>query len=152
MALIRHRITARVLLQADTGRFLLFLTHWSPGSGLEPRWVTPGGGVEPGEDFSLAASREVAEETGLRLQISSEIDPIRRIAFTQHWQDGNYETGEAVIFHHRVANEFEPSRQLWTAEERRDILEHRWWQAQELFDSGEQVGPPGLVNLMVELG
>jgi 8-oxo-dGTP pyrophosphatase MutT (NUDIX family) len=30
-------------------------------------WTTPGGGVEPGEDATTAARRELAEETGLVL-------------------------------------------------------------------------------------
>src|SRR5580658_3854055 len=30
-----------------------------------PRWDIPKGGVEPGEDFAAAASRELLEETGL---------------------------------------------------------------------------------------
>ncbi|MFM7014081.1 MAG: NUDIX hydrolase, partial [Actinomycetota bacterium] len=64
MALIRHRITARVILQSKTGTFLMFFTHWDPESGLNPRWVIPGGGIEGNEPLALAASRELQEETG----------------------------------------------------------------------------------------
>lgn len=48
-----------VLLQDESGRVLL---QQRGDSGL---WGTPGGGLEPGEDFLTAARRELLEETGL---------------------------------------------------------------------------------------
>ncbi|MDP9764307.1 NUDIX domain-containing protein [Deinococcus enclensis] len=49
-----------VLLQDETGRVLL------QRRGDDGRWGTPGGGLNPGEDFLTAAHRELFEETGLR--------------------------------------------------------------------------------------
>ena len=152
MGHIRHRETARVLIQANSGRFLLLYTHWSPGSGLEPRWVSPGGGIEPGEDLKIAAARELQEETGLSLQTAQLGPKIAEIDFRQYWTSGDFETGKAHIYHHRIAEEFEPDRSFWTPDEHRDILEIKWWMVQDLIDSGERVGPPGLVDLMAELG
>jgi hypothetical protein len=40
---------------------------------------------------------------------------------------------------------------MWTPEEHRDILDVRWWNPSDLKESGERVGPPGLVELLVEL-
>lgn len=151
MGLVRHRSTARVLLQADSGRFLLFLTHWHPTSGLEPRWVSPGGGIEANEPIALAASRELAEETGLVIEPEALGLSIARLSFRQDWQNGDYETGEAEFFRFRVTEEFEPSKQLWTPEEHRDIIQHSWWLPSELIASGESVGPPGLADLLAEL-
>jgi hypothetical protein len=37
----------------------------------------------------------------------------------------------------------------WTDEERRDVVEHRWWDLHELKESGEQVSPPGLVDFLI---
>jgi 8-oxo-dGTP pyrophosphatase MutT (NUDIX family) len=59
-----RRESARVLLIDNRDRLLLF--RW-----VEPRlapphvWITPGGGVEPGESIEEAALRELREETGL---------------------------------------------------------------------------------------
>jgi 8-oxo-dGTP pyrophosphatase MutT (NUDIX family) len=151
MAHIRHRETARVLLQADSGRFLMFYSHWSPGSGLEPRWVSPGGGVEPAEPIEPAAARELFEETGLRIETSQLGPEIAQIQFRQDWTNGDHETGLARFFHLRIEQEISVSKQFWTPEENRDILDVRWWNSKALKESGETVGPPGLTDLMAEL-
>ena len=152
MALIRHRETARILLQADSGRFLLLYSLWSPESALEPRWMSPGGGIEPSEDLREAASRELLEETGLIVQPEALGQKVSEIEFNQPWKSGDYETGIAHFFKFQVSEEFVVDRSLWTAEEHRDILDVRWWLPEALKASGETVGPPGLIDLLVELG
>ncbi|GAA4376902.1 NUDIX hydrolase [Paeniglutamicibacter cryotolerans] len=42
--------------------------------GFIPRWVLPGGGVELGESTRNAAVREVAEETGYRVELDELLD------------------------------------------------------------------------------
>lgn len=152
MGLIRHRETARVLLEADSGRFLMMFSLWSPESALEPRWVSPGGGLEGLEPLELAASRELLEETGLLVTPESLGAKIAEIEFTQPWPSGDYETGKAHFFRFKVSEEFEVDRSLWTPEEHRDVLDVRWWDPNRLKASGESVGPPGLIDLLVELG
>lgn len=152
MALIRHRETARILLQADSGRFLLMFSHWDPESGLEPRWVSPGGGIEPGEDHAVAASRELLEETGLHVEAHLLGPKLGQIEFSQTWSTGDHETGIAHFFRYRVSEEFQIATSSWTEEEQRDIVDVRWWNPIELKESGEPVGPQGLIELMVELG
>lgn len=152
MALIRHRETARILLQADSGRFLLLYSLWSPESALEPRWMSPGGGIEPSEDLQAAASRELLEETGLIVQPEALGPKVSEIEFNQPWKSGDYETGIAHFFKLRISEEFVVNSSMWTAEEHRDILDVRWWLPEDLKASGETVGPPGLIDLLVELG
>ncbi|CAB4626945.1 unannotated protein [freshwater metagenome] len=152
MSLIRHRETARILLQAESGRFLLMLSHWSPESGLEPRWVSPGGGIEPGEELLLAASRELFEETGLKVEASQFSPKLAELEFVQPWPNGDFETGVAHFFKLQIQEEIEVDRSFWTTEEHRDILEVRWWEPKSLIESGERYGPPGLADLLVEQG
>jgi 8-oxo-dGTP pyrophosphatase MutT (NUDIX family) len=152
LSLIRHRETARVLLQADSGRFLLMFSLWSPKSALEPRWVSPGGGLEGSEPLNVAASRELLEETGLLVNPELLGAKIASVEFTQAWPSGDHETGIAHFFKFRISEEFDVDRSMWTPEEHRDILDVRWWNPSDLKESGERVGPPGLIDLLVELG
>lgn len=48
-----------ILIQDEAGRVLL------QRRGDDGLWGTPGGGLDPGEDFLTAARRELHEETGL---------------------------------------------------------------------------------------
>lgn len=64
------RPAARILLVDDAGRTLLF--RFTPED-RPPFWCTPGGALDPGEDYAAAARRELFEETGLDLDPGPEI-------------------------------------------------------------------------------
>ena len=117
------RPTARVVLIDSRDRLLLF--KWLPSN----VWITPGGGVEPGETYEQAALRELQEETGLN---GVELGPwvwSRRRTFT--WEKRQYEAQER-FFLLRVP-EFAVSSAGLDAVEAIYMNEHRWWRVNDIL-------------------
>ena len=138
------RPTSRVLLFDREDRVLLFLTKAPDTRGIA-RWLTPGGGVDPGESHHEAAIRELREETGLELS-----DLGRSVwshDFAVEWNAADHDAGHAV-FYTAVVDRFEPSTDLWTDEERADVLAHRWWSLAELIATDERLEPRELIQLV----
>lgn len=139
-----NRLTSRVLLFDRDDHILLFLTKAPDTSGIA-RWLTPGGGVDPGESHHDAAVRELLEETGLRLTQLGE--PVWSHDFDVKWDAADHDTGHAV-FYTAVVDRFEPSHELWTEDERVDVLEHRWWSLAELLATDQPFEPAELIPLV----
>ena len=57
---------AGAVVRDEAGRLLLVQRAHDPAAG---RWSLPGGRIEPGESAARAAAREVAEETGLQIEV-----------------------------------------------------------------------------------
>jgi 8-oxo-dGTP pyrophosphatase MutT (NUDIX family) len=143
------RLTSRILLFDRSARVLLFLTKAPDTSGVS-RWLTPGGGVDPGENHAQAAVRELFEETGLR--VDSVGEPVWAHDFDVKWDAADHSSGHAE-FYRMVVDRFEPSDLNWTDDERVDVLEHRWWTVAELKATDEPYEPaelPGLVASNVQ--
>lgn len=145
------RRSARVFVLDAADRVLLLrcnLVFGSPGSAQI--WVTPGGGVEEGERLHEAATREVWEEIGLR------VDPealLPQVAMMEGDADiGGLGKGRfrEDYFVCRVAeHKVDVSGQ--SDDERRELNEFRWWSLDELERTTEFVVPLGMAGLLREV-
>jgi 8-oxo-dGTP pyrophosphatase MutT (NUDIX family) len=144
----QHRETARILLSNSLGQIFLLLTHFDPEVGLPPRWITPGGGLDEGETPIEAAVRELREETGISVSQEALGEKLGEISGRWDWGDGKNHHTYVDHFYQLQVEDFELDDSGWTDDERRDVLEFRWWNLAELKATGEQVGPHGLAELI----
>ncbi len=142
-----RRKTARVLLLDPDGRVLLF--HDSdPGLPGPPTfWITPGGGLDPGESVEQAARRELAEETGLVLDPAQLRGPVAHRTVVHAYSDKIVEQDE-TYFVARVAP-FVVDVAGHTVDEQTTFLGHRWWDREEILATSARVWPTSLVDLLV---
>ncbi|SCG69947.1 NUDIX hydrolase [Micromonospora coxensis] len=145
MTVYTPRRAARVLLVDAGGRTLLF-------SGRDPArpdhryWFTPGGGLEEGESPAEGAARELAEETGLRLDPAELGDPVGSETVEFPF-DGVWFRQEQEFFLVRVAS-WEVDTAGFDAIERASVFDHRWWTADELLATDERYYPADLPALL----
>jgi 8-oxo-dGTP pyrophosphatase MutT (NUDIX family) len=141
---VTSRDTSRVLLFDPDDRTLLFLQH-GKSHAVAPRWITPGGGVDPGEDHDQAALREVHEETGLVLDAIAPAFYAADFDADQRWHD--YDTGHWEWYAVRV-QPFTPATAGWTTAEQADVVEWRWLAPDELESTGHEYEPADLPELI----
>jgi len=136
------RPAARVVLFDRESRVLLFRAAM-PDRPERPFWITPGGGLHPGETEAEAARREVWEETGLE---GVELGPcvwVRKHVFA--WQGTWLEQRESY-FYARVPR-FEVDTSNHEELERQFLTGHRWWTLDEMAASAERFVPGNFVAL-----
>jgi 8-oxo-dGTP pyrophosphatase MutT (NUDIX family) len=149
---MKHRETARIILRNGEGQFLLMLTHFESHTGLPPRWITPGGGIDEGETPIVAAVRELREETGLVVDKSELGELVESVAGYWDWPDGKRFHSYVDHFFQLTVNDFELDTSGWTESEHHDVIDMRWWSVAELRQENPVVGPPGLIDLLDRLG
>ena len=140
------RATSRVLLIDPSGAVLMFLQYGKDRT-VSPRWITPGGGVDPGESHHQAAVRELHEETGLVLDTVPAPFLEEDFAPDQRWHP--YQRGHWAWYEIRTER-FDPVRDGWTAEELQDVVEWRWMTADELGAEVNEVEPETLPAMLRE--
>jgi 8-oxo-dGTP pyrophosphatase MutT (NUDIX family) len=128
----------RVLLFRDSDPGLPG-THW---------WMTPGGGIDPGETELEAAVRELEEEAGLVVTADQLLGPLLVRRVVHGYTDVVIDQED--VFHACWVPAFEVSDAGHTEEERITMTAHRWWSRADLADTGETIWPANLADLWDE--
>lgn len=146
-----RRQSARVLLLDEEGRVLLLRCLSDPADPTAGElWSTPGGGVEPGESPAEAAVRELREETGIATDAGELGDVVAVAAGFANvgWASGVFSDQFFVL--RRTAPVIDTSG-LVPGVERDSFLEYRWWSAEDLEETTENVIPRSLASLITTL-
>ena len=145
---IRQRESSRLVVLNNRDEILLFC-HQDPPTRQYPQryWVTPGGGVEPGENWEQAAIRELWEETGIsgvtlgpwiwsREKLDAFPGPVflsvERYFLVRVDRDD-------VTF----ANQFDHEREVYQ--------QHRWWSVDAIRASAETFYPAEMADLLARI-
>jgi 8-oxo-dGTP pyrophosphatase MutT (NUDIX family) len=148
---MNSRRSARVILLDGRSRVLLLrFRDRTPANPQKPwlldYWVTPGGGVERGEDWLDAACRELFEETGISAvigqwvasrQVTLIIGGVQQDCVERYFVARTRDT--RVRTRHRTAAEHTVCRA------------HRWWPIDMLPAARLPIMPPGLPSLLRRL-
>lgn len=137
------RLAARVVVLDPDDRVLLFRYDDDPPNGRH--WSTPGGGLEPGEDYATAALRELFEETGWRdLTLDGEI----AVADVTMEYDGRLVAQHERLFLARTDQARRRLADVAAMHAADRIAAWRWWTIAELTTTTEVVWPDGLAGLI----
>ncbi len=134
----------RIILRDTEGRILL-LEDSDPGVPGTRWWMTPGGGVDPGESDVAAAVREAAEETGVALSPSDLAGPVATRLVLHGFSD--HITEQTEVFFVATVGAFEVDVTGQTDEERITVLRHRWWDPADLAVTDDVVWPSRLLQM-----
>jgi 8-oxo-dGTP pyrophosphatase MutT (NUDIX family) len=140
-----RRVTGRLLLIDGHGRVLLIHERAEDRSGTY--WLTPGGGLEPGEAPQQAAVRETYEETGIEVVLPLDTPPV--LARPRQWTSNGIEYAQTDhFFAVAVPAGLSVAPAAPTDLERTLLLGHRWWTAAELRASDATFEPHDIADLL----
>jgi len=119
------------------GRVLMIEAHDPARRGGPGWWEVPGGGVDPGEDTAAAVHRELWEEAGIR---DAEVGPVVWVQSVEFTFGGWRFDQDEWIHVARCSGHTSAPGGLETLEALA-FGEQRWWDVDELVDSGERTIP-----------
>jgi len=135
-------VVRAILLTPDREVLLIKVTEWSTGW---TAWITPGGGVEPGELPEDALQRELFEETGRR---GFQIGP-------KTWTRDHSDTWEGVPFRQQESlylvetPRFTPTNEFQCdSTETKAFRAFRWWPLKEI-EASKEIFVPGRMGVLL---
>lgn len=133
------RVGARVLLLDGQQRLLLFRGGDPSAPEAGTWWITPGGGLDPGETLLQGAVREVFEETGLRCEPVDLGEPLHSEVSVFDFAGMRITQDNTFFVLHVDAHDVDTSG--FEELEASSIVEHRWWSRKELRETSDVVYP-----------
>jgi 8-oxo-dGTP pyrophosphatase MutT (NUDIX family) len=138
--LIIEREAIRAILLTPEREVLLLRIR--PPEGGDWFWITPGGGLEPGETIEAGLRRELMEELGLGQFVLGPVVWLRQHTFT--WAEKRICQREKYYIIH-VAR-FEPH--MSDATEAKVLDRFHWWPVAELARARERLTPLSLAQIV----
>jgi 8-oxo-dGTP pyrophosphatase MutT (NUDIX family) len=133
----KRRASRLVVVDRD-GRILLFQYEDNRGKW----WATPGGGVQPGETFEDAATREAEEELGLR---PTSLEPLWERIVRFESRGALVQQTERYFLLRTTAGDVLLDDDVREAHTVEGIIAARWWLPREINSTDERIFPEDLV-------